>query len=87
MVNPVSALVRFVSSPAKPSVFFRFVARLMMSVPDAGLMDMPRIMGEVTGYQQYIDQLPQLQKDFQSKTFTQTKEQIRYRLDVGCPKR
>lgn len=77
---------------AKQGVFFRFVARLMLSLPEtmgrnATILDMLHLMEDAAPYQKAIDSLPDLQRnfferDFKSKTFTQTKEQIRYRLQA-----
>jgi hypothetical protein len=78
---------------AKQSVFFRFVARLMLALPEtlgrnATLEDMIHLMDDVEPYQTAIDSLPRIQKQFferdfkAQKTFGQTKEQIRYRLNA-----
>lgn len=77
---------------AKQSVFFRFVARLMLSIPEsmgrnATILDMIRLMADAKPYQAAIQSLPPIQRefferDFPSKTFAQTKEQIRYRLNA-----
>jgi hypothetical protein len=75
---------------AKQSVFFKFVARLMLSLPEtmgrsATILDMIALMEDTAAYKDAIAALPPIQRnfferDFQSKTFSQTKEQIRYRL-------
>lgn len=77
---------------AKQGVFFRYVARLMLSMPDtmgrnATIVDMLRLMGDATPYMPAINALSDIPKefflrDFNSKTFVQTKEQIRYRLQA-----
>ena len=77
---------------AKQGVFFRFVARLMLALPEtmgrnATILDMIALMDDATPYQQAIASLPPLQRnfferDFKTKTFAQTKEQIRYRLNA-----
>lgn len=77
---------------AKQGVFFRYVARLMLSLPEtmgrpATILDMMALMEDATPYAKAIESLPPIQKafferDFQSKTFVQTKEQIRYRLQA-----
>lgn len=77
---------------AKQSVFFRFVARLMLSLPEtmgrnATILDMLALMDDATPYAAAIDGLPDIQRqfferDFGSKSFVQTKEQIRYRLQA-----
>ena len=76
---------------AKQSVFFRFVCRLLLTLPDtmgrsATILDMINLMEDATPYQPAIDKLPPIQRkfferDFKDKTFQQTKEQIRYRLN------
>jgi hypothetical protein len=78
---------------AKQSVFFRFVARLMLALPEtlgrnATLEDMIHLMDDAAPYQAAIDTLPRIQRQFferdfkAQKTFGQTKEQIRYRLNA-----
>ena len=77
---------------AKQSVFFRFVARLMLALPDtigrnATILDMIDLMDDHTRYAEAIASLPPIQRkfferDFSANTFRQTKEQIRYRLNA-----
>lgn len=77
---------------AKQGVFFRFVARLMLALPEtlgrnATILDLIDLMDDPGPYQKAIDSLPPIQRnfferDFKSKTFAQTKEQIRYRLNA-----
>ncbi len=77
---------------AKQGVFFRFVARLMLALPEtlgrsATILDMLALMDDAAPYAAAIKSLPPIQRqfferDFQSKTFAQTKEQIRYRLNA-----
>jgi len=77
---------------AKQSVFFRYVARLLISLPEtlgrnATILDMIALMDDHTPYLPAIANLPPIQRqfferDFQSRTFAQTKEQIRYRLNA-----
>ena len=77
---------------AKQGVFFRFVARLMLALPEtmgrnATILDMIALMADASPYQKAIASLPPLQRnfferDFKTKTFAQTKEQIRYRLNA-----
>jgi len=77
---------------AKQGVFFRFVARLMLALPEtmgrnATILDMLALMDDVTPYVATIAKLPPIQRqfferDFPSKNFSQTKEQIRYRLQA-----
>lgn len=77
---------------AKQGVFFRYVARLMLALPEtmgrnATILDMLKLMSDPTPYSEAIASLPDIPRefflnDFQSKTFQQTKEQIRYRLQA-----
>ena len=77
---------------AKQGVFFRYVARLMLSLPEAigrnaTIIDLIRLMSDATPYAAAIESLPDIPReffvrDFASKTFAQTKEQIRYRLQA-----
>ena len=77
---------------AKQGVFFRFVARLMLALPEtmgrnATILDMINLMDDPAPYRKAIESLPPIQRnfferDFTSKTFAQTKEQIRYRLNA-----
>ncbi len=77
---------------AKQSVFFKFVCRLLLNLPEtmgrnATILDMIALMEDSTPYQTAIEQLPVNQRkfferDFREKTFQQTKEQIRYRLNA-----
>ena len=77
---------------AKQGVFFRFVARLMLSLPEtlgrtATILDMIALMDDPAPYRNAIEALPPIQRnfferDFAGKTFVQTKEQIRYRLNA-----
>jgi hypothetical protein len=76
----------------KQDVFFRYVARLMLSLPEsmgrnATILDMMKLMSDPAPYGPAIEALPDIPrefflKDFMSKTFEQTKEQIRYRLQA-----
>jgi len=76
---------------AKQSVFFRFVCRMLLTLPDtmgrnATILDMIALMEDDAPYRKAIEQLPSIQrkffdKDFRETTFKQTKEQIRYRLN------
>jgi hypothetical protein len=77
---------------AKQGVFFRYVSRLLLALPEtlkrnATILDMIELMEDIEPYRPAIDALPPIQRgffirDFQSKTFAQTKEQIRYRLQA-----
>jgi DNA helicase HerA-like ATPase len=76
---------------AKQSVFFRFVCRLLLNLPEtmgrnATILDMIALMEDPSPYEGAIEQLPTIQRkfferDFREKTFQQTKEQVRYRLN------
>jgi len=76
----------------KQEVFFRYIARLMLSLPEsmgrnATILDMMKLMSDPVPYGAAIAALPDIPrdfflKDFMSKTFEQTKEQIRYRLQA-----
>jgi hypothetical protein len=91
--SPTSPLLRRVfgnEATAKQSVFFKYIARLMLSLPEtmgrnATILDMIHLMEDPLPYSAAIESLPPIprnffQRDFMSKTFAQTKEQIRYRL-------
>ncbi|MGQ0661556.1 helicase HerA domain-containing protein [Sphingosinicella sp.] len=77
---------------AKQGVFFRYVARLMLALPDAlgrnaTILDMLALMSDAEPYREAIQSLPDIPReffvcDFHSKTFAQTKDQIRYRLQA-----
>ena len=77
---------------AKQSVFFRFVARLMLALPEvlgrnATILDMMNLMDDPAPYREAIKSLPPIQRnfferDFGNSGFRQTKEQIRYRLQA-----
>lgn len=76
---------------AKQGVFFKMVARLLLHLKEsmgrpATIMDMFRLMEDMTPYIPTINTLPEIPrtfflKDFQQSTFKQTREQIRYRLN------
>lgn len=80
------------SLTGKQDVFFRYVARLMLSLPEtmgrnATILDMMKLMSDPAPYAEAIKALPDIPRefflrDFMSKTFEQTKEQIRYRLQA-----
>ena len=82
---------------AKQGVFFRFVARLMLALPEtmgrnATILDMIALMDDPEPYRKAIESLPPIQKNFferdfiskpgKKNTFEQTKVQIRYRLNA-----
>jgi hypothetical protein len=76
----------------KQSVFFDFLTRLMLSFPQtvgrtATLSDMIAITADIGPYTEAIAQLPDVprtffERDFNSATFKQTREQVRYRLNA-----
>jgi hypothetical protein len=77
---------------AKQSVFFRFVCRLLLNLPEtmgrkATILDMIALMEDPSPYMEAIERLPGIQRrfferDFTESTFKQTKEQVRYRLNA-----
>lgn len=77
---------------AKQGVFFRYVARLMLTLPEAlgrnaTILDMLQLMSDPVPYGAAIERLPPIPReffvnDFMGATFKQTKEQIRYRLQA-----
>lgn len=77
---------------AKQGVLFRYIARLMLAVPEtmgrnATILDMIRLMDDTGPYQKAIQSLSEIprmffERDFKDRTFDQTKEQIRYRLQA-----
>ena len=80
---------------AKQDVFFRFVARLMLALPEtmgrnATILDLIYLMEDPEPYAQTIRSLPPIQRNFferdfldkKNTTFKQTKEQVRYRLNA-----
>lgn len=76
----------------KQETFFRYVARLMLTLPEAmernaTILDMLKLMSDPTPYAKAIEMLPDIPRefftrDFVGKTFQQTKDQIRYRLQA-----
>lgn len=70
----------------KQEVFFRYVARLMLALPDAmgrnaTILDMLHLMRDPTPYSAAIERLSPIQReffehDFMSKTFDATKDQM-----------
>lgn len=76
----------------KQDVFFRYVTRLMLTLPEvegrnATILDMLKLMSDPTPYGRAIAALPDIpreffMRDFMSKTFEGTKEQVRYRLQA-----
>jgi Type IV secretion-system coupling protein DNA-binding domain len=77
---------------AKQGVLFRYIARLMLAVPEtmgrnATILDMIRLMDGTGPYEAAVQSLSDIPRDFflrdfKDKTFDQTKEQIRYRLQA-----
>ena len=80
------------SLTGKQDVFFRYVTRLMLTLPavegrNATILDMLRLMNDPAPYAAAIAALPDIPReffarDFMSKTFEGTKEQVRYRLQA-----
>lgn len=80
---------------AKQSVFFRFVARLMLALPEtmgrnATILDILNLLETPEEYRGAIESLPPIQRNFferdlldpKKATFKETREQIRYRLNA-----
>jgi hypothetical protein len=80
---------------AKQSVFFRFVARLMLALPEtmgrnATILDVLNLLEKPEDYREAIATLPPIQRNFFERdlldpkkgTFRETREQIRYRLNA-----
>lgn len=76
---------------AKQGVFFRFLARLLLKLPEvkgrnATLLDMLELTDSIDAYQDVVAELDPVQRrfferDFANKDFRPTKEQLRYRLN------
>jgi hypothetical protein len=76
---------------AKQGVFFRFLARLLLKVPEvkgrnATLLDMLELTDSIDEYMDVVQVLDPVQRkfferDFSNKDFRPTKEQLRYRLN------
>jgi hypothetical protein len=76
----------------KQDVFFRYVTRLMLTLPEvegrnATILDMLKLMHDPAPYARAIGALPDIPReffarDFMSKSFEGTKEQVRYRLQA-----
>lgn len=76
----------------KQDVFFRACIRMLLSLPEvegrnATIKDLLDLMIDPKPFQAAIDRLPNLQReffarDFSTKTFEATREQIRYRLQA-----
>jgi Type IV secretion-system coupling protein DNA-binding domain len=80
---------------AKQNVFFRFVARLMLALPEtmgrnATILDILNLLEKPEDYRGAIATLPPIQRNFFERdlldpkkgTFRETREQIRYRLNA-----
>lgn len=82
---------------AKQGVFFRYIARLLLALPEtlgrnATILDMIAIMDDLEPYRPAVESLPDIQRQFFERdfvapkgkkgTFDQTREQIRYRLQA-----
>jgi hypothetical protein len=69
----------------KQSVVFRYLARLMLTIPGATIHDLLNLMTDVAPYKRYIDALPAgarafFETEFSDRSFAQTKKQIQRRL-------
>ena len=69
----------------KQSVIFRYLARLMLTIPSATIHDLVKLMQDATPYLQYIEALPPgarafFETEFADRQFAQTKKQIQRRL-------
>lgn len=69
----------------KQSVIFRYLARLMLTIPGATIHNLLQLLGDATPYMQNIAQLPPgarmfFETEFPHKSFTDTKRQIQRRL-------
>lgn len=69
----------------KQSVVFRYLARLMITIPGSTIHDLLKLMEDATPYLPHIDALPPGPKaffdlEFNDKAFNATKQQIRRRL-------
>lgn len=72
---------------AKQSILFEFLAKLMLSIPNATLQDLLNLTIDTAPYKEAIGKLPLTQRqffevDFNSGTFKSTREQVRYRLQA-----
>jgi hypothetical protein len=69
----------------KQSVIFRYLARLMLTIPQATIHDLLNLLGDATPYLQHIEKLQPgarmfFETEFPHKSFTDTKRQIQRRL-------
>jgi len=69
----------------KQSVIFRYLARLMLTIPGATILDLLNLMTDAEPYKQYIQCLPSgarafFETEFSDRSFAQTKKQIQRRL-------
>jgi hypothetical protein len=69
----------------KQSVIFRYLARLMLTIPGATIVTLIELMGDVTPFTSNIQALPPgarlfFETEFPHKSFTDTKRQIQRRL-------
>ncbi len=69
----------------KQSVIFRYLARLMLTIRNATILDLLKLMTDAKPYAQYIAQLPSgarafFESEFADRSFAQTKKQIQRRL-------
>jgi hypothetical protein len=69
----------------KQSVIFRYIARLMITIPGATIKTLIQLMDDATPFMKHIEQLPPgarmfFETEFPHKSFTDTKRQIQRRL-------
>ncbi|HEY7218336.1 MAG TPA: hypothetical protein VH985_08075, partial [Candidatus Binatia bacterium] len=69
----------------KQSVIFRYLARLMLTIPGATILDLLNLMTDAQPYAPYIQSLPSgarafFESEFSDRSFAQTKKQIQRRL-------
>ena len=69
----------------KQSVIFRYLARLMLTIPGATILDLLNLMTDAEPYAPYIQSLPSgarafFKSEFSDRSFAQTKKQIQRRL-------
>jgi len=69
----------------KQSVIFRYLARLLLTIPGATILTLIELLTDEKPYQKYIQELPAgarlfFETEFPHKSFTDTKRQIQRRL-------
>lgn len=71
---------------AKMVVPFKFLCTLMLEIPGATLQDLRAVLADLAPYQDAVDRLGEtgrrfFERDYNSKTFADTRQQIGWRLD------